>query len=235
MCTVSFVRSDDKIIITSNRDEEVERPSLEPQNYRVGDKNVFFPKDPRAGGTWFAVDEHANVIVLLNGASEKHQWSPPYRKSRGLIVLDLIGSGAVFETWQTIDLDNIEPFTLVAYQAGELQQLRWNGAEKESVALDTSRNYIWSSSSLYPQHVREARAQWFQQFLVTKPGVNESEMFNFHRYTEDADPENGLVINRNGFLKTLSITQTVIGQGQVKLLHHDLLGQHEFAHSFLIV
>ncbi len=235
MCTVSYVRSGDKTIITSNRDEEVARPALEPQNYRVGNKNVFFPKDPRAGGTWFAVDENANVIVLLNGASEKHQWNPPYRKSRGLIVLDLIGSESIFATWQTIDLDNIEPFTLVACQNGELQQLRWNGTEKESAALDPARDYIWSSSSLYPQNVREARAQWFEKFLVTRPGVNESEMFNFHRYTEDADPENGLVINRNGFLKTLSITQTVIEKNKVRLMHHDLLGQREFAHSFLIV
>lgn len=235
MCTVSFVHSGGKIIITSNRDEQVLRPSLEPRHYMLGNKKVFFPKDPKAGGTWFAVDEYANVIVLLNGASEKHEWQPPYRKSRGLIVLDLIGSGSPFSAWDAIDLKGIEPFTLVLYEGRQLFQLRWNGSEKESVAMDPARNYIWSSSTLYPKNIREARAEWFEQFLDTKPGVNEVEMFNFHRYTEDENHENGLVINRNDFLKTLSITQTVIEQNKVNLVHHDLLGQQEFAQSFLIL
>lgn len=235
MCTVSFVHSGGKIIITSNRDEQVQRPSLEPRHYMLGNKKVFFPKDPKAGGTWFAVDEYANVIVLLNGASEKHQWQPPYRKSRGLIVLDLIGPESPLSAWDVIDLDGIEPFTLVLYESKMLHQLRWNGVQKESVTLDPNRNYIWSSSTLYPKNVRDNRAQWFEHFLDVRPDVNEAEMFNFHRYTEDQNHENGLVINRNDLLKTLSITQTVIEKNKVNLVHHDLLGQREFAQSFLIL
>ena len=115
MCTVSFVRSGDKTIITSNRDEEVLRPAIAPKNYLINNKKIIFPKDPRAGGTWYAVDAQANVLVLLNGAAEKHLWNPPYRKSRGLIVLDLMGSDSPLQTWQTIDLDNIEPFTRWCY------------------------------------------------------------------------------------------------------------------------
>jgi uncharacterized protein with NRDE domain len=234
MCTVSFVHSAGKIIITSNRDEQVERPALEPRLYPIGKQNVFFPKDPKAGGTWFAVAQNANVIVLLNGASEKHQWNPPYRKSRGLIVLDLIGSDSPILAWETIDLDGIEPFTLVLYEKQKLHQLRWNGIQKESAGLDSGHNYIWSSSTLYPKNIRDTRAQWFEQFLVTKPNVNESEMFNFHRYTEESNHQNGLVMDR-GFLKTLSITQTVIENNRVHLLHHDLLGKNEFANTFVIV
>ena len=234
MCTVSFVYSGGKVIVTSNRDEQVERPSLEPRNYTLGNKHVFFPKDPKAGGTWFAVSENADVIVLLNGASEKHDWNPPYRKSRGLIVLELIGADSPMAAWNAIDLDNIEPFTLVLYEKQRLFQLRWDGFEKESAERDAMRNYIWSSSTLYPQNVREARAQWFERFLYTKPEVNETDMFHFHRYTEDANQENGLVMDR-GFLKTLSITQTVIEQNKVRLVHHDLLAKKESANSFLIV
>lgn len=235
MCTVSFVNSHSKIIITSNRDEQVSRPAIEPRQYVLGSKKVFFPKDPKAGGTWFAVDEFSNVIVLLNGASEKHQWQPPYRKSRGLIVLDLIAADSPFSAWNEIDLRDIEPFTLVLYENKMLRQLRWNGSEKESVLLDPQQNYIWSSATLYPENIRDNRAQWFEQFLNTAPNVNEAEMFNFHRYTEDQNQENGLVINRNDFLKTLSITQTVIEQNKVHLMHHDLLGQQEFAQTFLIL
>ena len=235
MCTVSFVYSNNKIIITSNRDEQVIRPALEPKNYLINQKQVYFPKDPKAGGTWFAVDEHANVIVLLNGASEKHQWNPPYRKSRGLIVLDIIGATDPKLKWETIGLENIEPFTIVLYCQNELFQLRWNGVEKESVKLNSKENYIWSSSTLYPKNIRETRAHWFANFLNTKKEIHENELFDFHRYSEDTNKENGLVINRDNLLQTLSITQTVIEKNKVVVLYHDLLGSKETSQSFLIV
>ena len=59
MCTVSFVASNGKIIITSNRDEQVIRPAIAPQKYTINNKTLLFPKDPKAGGTWYVVDENA--------------------------------------------------------------------------------------------------------------------------------------------------------------------------------
>lgn len=236
MCTVSFVHSNNKIIITSNRDEQVARPSaLAPKNYLINNKKIIFPKDPKAGGTWYAIDENANVVVLLNGADEKHTVLLPYRKSRGLIVLDIIGSICPLTSWTSIDLDNIEPFTLVLLQDKKLYQLRWNGTEKSTLPLELSKNYVWSSSTLYPKEVRDKRSQWFYTFLDTKPDVTETEMFNFHRYTEEENTENGLVINRNNSMKTLSITQTVIEKNKITMGHHDLIHKNEFAHSFIIV
>lgn len=235
MCTVSFVCSNNKIIITSNRDEQVLRPAIEPKNYLINNKNIFFPKDPKAGGTWFAITENATVLVLLNGASEKHKWQPPYRKSRGLILLDIISSFSPINEWKEINLLEIEPFTLVLFQDQKLYQLRWNGLMKETVLLDTNKNYVWSSSTLYPKNIRDKRSEWFYQFLETKPEISENEMFNFHRYTENENSENGLIINRNDNLKTLSITQTVLEDNKVSLMHYDLLNHKEFANSFIIV
>lgn len=235
MCTVSFVCSNRKIIITSNRDEQLVRPAIAPQNYAVNNKNLCFPKDPKAGGTWYAVDENANVLVLLNGAEEKHEWNPPYRRSRGLIVLDLLGSHSAIQSWETIDLDNIEPFTLVLFQDQKLYQLRWNGKQKETTQLDATQNHIWSSATLYTKPIREQRAQWFTTFLDTKPEVTETEMFQFHRYTETDNHEHGLVINRNNKLKTLSITQSVIEQNKITLRHHDLIEQQDFHNTFIHV
>ena len=234
MCTVSFVAANDKIIITSNRDEAVLRPALKPDEYVVNGRKILFPKDPQAGGTWFATNEKSDVIVLLNGAAEKHKHLFTYRKSRGLIVLDLISSESAIQTWSEIDLDNIEPFTLVLFESGKLYQLRWDFSEKETVVLDTAKNYVWSSSTLYPNEIREKRSQWFYSFLETKSDANENEMFNFHRYTEDKNQENGLVIDRNGQLKTLSITQAVIENQSLKMMHFDLIDQTESSH-FIIV
>lgn len=236
MCTVSFVSSNDKIIITSNRDEKVIRPSaIEPKNYSLNNKNIIFPKDPKAGGTWYAIDENGTVLVLLNGASEKHKVVLPYRKSRGIIVLDIISAGSPLNHWNEIDLDNIEPFTLVLFQNQKLYQLRWDGTQKETTSLDITQNYVWSSSTLYPKEVRETRSQWFYSFLETKPDITPDEMLNFHRYTEEKNQENGLVINRNNEMKTLSITQSVIEKNKVTILHCDLLSQKEFPTSFITV
>jgi uncharacterized protein with NRDE domain len=236
MCTVSFVTSNHKIIITSNRDEKVMRPNaIEPKNYLINNKNIIFPKDQKAGGTWYAIDENSNVLVLLNGADEKHVVTGNYSKSRGLIVLELIGSGSPIDLWKSIDLNTIEPFTLVLFQDQSLYQLRWNGTAKETMKLDSTQNYIWSSSTLYPKEVREKRATWFATFLDTKPEVNEEELFNFHRYTEEKNSEHGLVINRNNVLKTLSITQTVIEKNKVEMFHHDLINKHHFSNSFIVI
>ena len=236
MCTVSFVNSNGKIIITSNRDEKVIRPNaIEPKNYLINNKKIMFPKDQKAGGTWYAVDEHSNVIVLLNGADEKHVVTGNYRKSRGLIVLEIIGSSSPFEAWKTINLDTIEPFTLVLFENHKLYQLRWNGESKNVLELNPNENHIWSSSTLYPAAIREKRAHWFATFLDIKPEVDATELFNFHRYTEEKNEEHGLVINRGNLMKTLSITQTVIDKNKVELVHHDLINKHDFSNSFIVI
>lgn len=234
MCTVSYVFANGKTIITSNRDEKVARPNaVEPKNYLVNNKKVIFPKDQKAGGTWYAITDDASVLVLLNGADEKHQLKSSYRKSRGLIVLDIISANSAIEYWKSIDLSDIEPFTLVLYQSKKLYQLRWNEIEKQTTSLNATQNYIWSSSTLYSKEIRDKRANWFATFIDTKPQVNEIEMFNFHRYAEGDNKEHGLVINRNDILKTLSITQTVIDKNKVVLSHYDLQQQKEFINSFI--
>lgn len=236
MCTVSFVASNGKSIITSNRDEKIIRPSaIEPKNYLINNKNIIFPKDPKAGGTWFAVDESGTTLVLLNGAKEKHTLKSSYRKSRGLIVLDIISSSSPKDFWQEIDLDKIEPFTLILFQDNELLQLRWDGTSKESTSLDTNKNHVWSSATLYPKDIRENRSKWFYTFLASNPEVSEKEMLHFHRYTEAENQENGLVINRNDELKTLSITQAVTEINKVAILHSDLIAKEDFETSFIII
>ncbi|WP_395046208.1 NRDE family protein [Flavobacterium sp.] len=236
MCTVSFVNSNGKYIITSNRDEKVAREkAIEPKIHLVNDKKIFFPKDQKAGGTWYAVDDKAHIVVLLNGAKEKHELKSNYKKSRGLIVLDLISSESVILSWREINLDNIEPFTLVVFENQKLYQLQWNELDKEITELDTEKNYIWSSSTLYPLGIREQRAVWFYSFLESKKSVSDLDMLDFHKNTEEGNHENGLVINRNNLLKTLSITQTVIEKNKVSLTHYDLIENQEFTNSFIVI
>lgn len=234
MCTVSFVFSNGKAILTHNRDEKVARPSAtEPQEYTVNNKKIYFPKDQKAGGTWYAVAENGTTLVLLNGADEKHQLKSSYRKSRGLIVLDLISADSPIQEWNSIDLSEIEPFTIVLFQEGKLYQLRWNEIEKSTLNLDVNQNHIWSSSTLYPKEIREQRVNLFQDFINSNE-ISPEKLFQFHRYGNSNDVENGLIINRNDEMKTLSITQTIIEKNKVVLSYHDLQNQQDFTNTITL-
>jgi uncharacterized protein with NRDE domain len=222
MCTVTFVPTTNGVCITSNRDEKIARPkAIAPANYIINNKEITFPKDPQAGGTWIAHDNE-NIIVLLNGAQEKHISKGNYRKSRGLIVLDLISSNNALAKWKIIDLHEIEPFTIIFYNSEKLVKLQWNEVEKSTLELDKSKNYIWSSATLYAKEIREERAKWFDNFMLQTKKVNSHSLLEFHRFTESENLNYGLQINRNNLLKTVSITQCVIKE-TISLNYIDLL------------
>ena len=82
MCTVTYFPLKNKIVLTSNRDEKPNRSAQEIHR----EKGIFYPKDTTKNGTWFAVSENGNALILLNGAFENHPVKTNYRKSRGLIV-----------------------------------------------------------------------------------------------------------------------------------------------------
>lgn len=222
MCTVTFVPTVDGVCITSNRDEKTARQkAITPTNYSINNKEVCFPKDPQAGGTWIAHD-NKNVIVLLNGAKERHISKGNYKKSRGLIVLDLISSNNPLAEWKTIDLHEIEPFTIVFYNSEKLVELQWDEEEKSSIELDKSKNHIWSSSTLYAKEIRAERAKWFENFILQSKTINANSLLEFHQFTESKNPNYGLQINRGNLLKTVSITQCVIKE-TISLNYIDLL------------
>jgi uncharacterized protein with NRDE domain len=236
MCTVSFINNNGVAIITSNRDEKVNRPgAIAPRSYYLNGKNIMFPKDPKAGGTWFAVDENGTVLVLLNGGITKHNPVFLYRKSRGLIALDIIADNSPKDFWDQINLEDIEPFTLVLYQKNELYELIWDGLQKRTKQLNETQNYIWSSVTLYPEEVRKERAVWFNNFLKNKNEISASGIFDFHRFTKNDDSQNGLIINRENTIKTLSVTQAVIEQNKGIMRYYDLVNTQEFSTSFISV
>ncbi len=225
MCTVTFVPLKNGFCITSNRDEKTARKkAIPPQKYIINSKEITFPKDAQAGGTWFAHSENA-VLVLLNGAIEKHKVKSEYRKSRGLIVLDLIAANNPLLEWENIDLNAIEPFTIVLFYHQKLYQLQWNELEKSTIIFDENKPHIWSSSTLYAKEIRIERANWFEKFIAKNDVINAEKLLGFHQFTENQNSEYGLQINRNNFLKTVSITQCVFESKTFKMNYLDLMNE----------
>ncbi|MEJ0104484.1 MAG: hypothetical protein WDO19_18805 [Bacteroidota bacterium] len=58
-------------------------------------------------------------------------------------------------------LDEIEPFTLVIWEADELFECRWDGDKKYAKHLDKHVPHIWSSATLYNDEAIIKRKEWF--------------------------------------------------------------------------
>lgn len=234
MCTVSYVSHSNRSFITSNRDEHTGRETAyAPVFESINNKKIIFPKDAKAGGTWFAASEDGVVAVLLNGAFVKHIPRPPYRKSRGLVVLDIISSYKPFELIAAIDLHRIEPFTLILMQHNRLRELRWDGSNKHEKELDGSGSYIWSSATLYSDEVIRHREDLFNRFMKQREEPTAVAIEEFHS-NNHRDEENGFIINRSSGMKTFSITQAIVQPGKIDFRHNDLLANREFEETMYI-
>jgi hypothetical protein len=207
MCTVTFIPARGNVFITSNRDERNSRKAaLPPAIYHYKGCNLIFPKDAVAGGTWIVLKENGDAAVLLNGAFICHASEPPYRRSRGLIFLDVLASGRPSWTFSKTDLSGIEPFTIILFEKRCLYEFRWDGAERYCKQLPPGRPHIWSSATLYDGLVIKKREYWFASFMNRYPQPTQLDILNFHQFSGDGDRKNGLLMEREGIYSTVSIT-----------------------------
>jgi hypothetical protein len=223
MCTVTFVPTKSGILMTSSRDEHVARgATFEPQTYDFGTKKISFPKDEKAAGTWFGVSSANEIMILFNGGFANHTRQKNYRKSRGLIFLELLSQDDVLAAWAAIDLENIEPFSLIYCSCEQLHRLTWTGEGKDVQALDVQKSYIWSSASLYTAEQAQAREAWFADFLAKNTAAAAEDVLRFHSQTAAENKEFGLQIDRSNGMKTQSITQAVLAGESVNLAYWQL-------------
>ncbi|HEY4288481.1 MAG TPA: NRDE family protein [Puia sp.] len=208
MCTVTFIPGRDDIYLTSNRDEHTSRrQALHPRSYR----ELIYPKDATAGGSWIALKNSGDAAVLLNGAFVRHRRLNGYRKSRGLVFLDIVESDQPLTFFGDLELSDIEPFTLVLFVSQRLFECRWDGIKKHMVQLNAADPHIWSSVTLYDETVRDQRRAWLNKWYQ-EGNVSEDRVLDFHRSTRA----------KQGEIATVSITSIRIKAGNGKLTYYDL-------------
>ncbi|WP_207512662.1 NRDE family protein [Longitalea luteola] len=237
MCTVTFIPVRDKLYITSNRDEKHWRSNaLPPTIYPGQSGNLLFPKDGDAGGTWIAAHENGHAIVFLNGGFIRHTPQPPYRKSRGLILLDLLDASDPVERFREISLERIEPFTAVVW-AGQLFECRWDGEKKHMTQLPATAPHIWSSATLYDEEVVRKRKSWFNKWLQqSRPAgaPTPDDILHFHQFTGDGDTHNDLRMNRNGQVFTVSVTLLALTDDTIRMQYLDLKNNNAFTQQLIV-
>lgn len=223
MCTVSFVANKESFILTSNRDEEASRQANFSGEFQEWNgTNLLFPKDPKAGGSWFAMSETGNVGILLNGAFVSHESLAHYKRSRGLILLDCMASDKPSEFIQNADLSEIEPFTLVIFERNVLLEFRWDGKLLHAENLDNRDCYIWSSAKLYASQTIVEREELFRDFMVNNNGITAESIVDFHS-SQEGETQNGFVIKKGGVVETLSITQVEFSRKGKTFFHKNLM------------
>lgn len=211
MCTVTFLPiPGNGYLLTSSRDEKISRPdALFPKKYVLSKQQVFFPKDKLAGGTWIVTSINNFTLCLLNGAFEKHESIPPYKMSRGLMLLDFFNFNNIHQFISEFNFNGIENFTLIAVDANSdlnLFEIRWDGIKLHVAHLDATQAHIWSSATLYTNQAIENRKKWFENYLNTSTIFNKENIMQFHLTAGDGSLENSILMKRENRVKTVSIT-----------------------------
>lgn len=234
MCTVTYIPSGTAVYLTSNRDEKPTRSkALTPQITMLKNGEQFlFPQDPDGGGSWIGLKANGDAAVLLNGAFVAHLPKPPYKKSRGLIFLQVIQSTEPLQAFRQLNLCGIEPFTAVLFINKKLHECRWDGADKFEKELNPKAAYIWSSATLYDREMQLLRQVWFDEFLRRNPQPDGEGVLHFHRYGGNGDPAIDIQMNRQGKVKTVSITSLFISNAERRLSYFDVLHNTKATQSF---
>lgn len=249
MCTLTYLPlSEEQYILTTNRDESPERGHTGfPSYHHVEGKNIVFPRDPKAGGTWIATSDNGISVCLLNGANKPHEYNPPYKISRGLVVMEAIECIKPDEFFKNYDFTNIEPFTMVVlFHDPELKilEFKWDGENTFLAKKDPKTPHLWASAQLYTQEAIENRDKWFQKWLKENKEFSVEAIRDFHQNAGNGDLQNDMVMDR-GVVKTVSITTISSLKGLVNMAHQNLLenslqeitlSQHvnqEFSHHIL--
>lgn len=221
MCTVTFIPDGrDGYHLTSNRDEHTGRArALPPRRY----DDITYPKDAVAGGSWVALKRSGDAGVLLNGAFVKHRRRQIYRRSRGLVFLEIIRAEDPLDRFDRMDLEDIEPFTLILFINKALIECRWDGRLRYIRELDTNRPHIWSSVTLYDEITHARRERMLTEWYGHKD-ISTDSIVDFHRGT-----------TMEGDVATVSITNVRIGRGKPKLRYIDMKdGPARTTNSWLI-
>ncbi|HUQ67020.1 MAG TPA: NRDE family protein [Flavitalea sp.] len=234
MCTVTYIPTKENIYFTSNRDEKIWRTDAHPPSvYTFGSGKMIFPKDGDAGGTWIAAHENGNVVIFLNGGLYTHTPLPPYRKSRGLILIGLLDHTTPYNCFLAINLNGIEPFTAIIRDNGHLFECRWDGSNKHFKELDHNAPHIWSSVTLYDEQTILKRKQWFDEWINNNKSISHNKILHFHQFTGDGDARNDLKMNRDGKIFTVSICSVEIMKTGLIMHYLDLKNDQHVSQQLL--
>lgn len=233
MCTATYVPLRDGCLFGANRDEHVKRKSAwPPGKVQFSKFPAIYPVDGEKGGTWVGILGNGLMACLLNGAFHSYTPNPPYRKSRGLIIPDLFEAGDPKTFIEQSDFTGIEPFTLITippvHSSRSITELRWDGAIQYVQYLDPSEPHLWASAPLNSGALLAKKTDLFKEWLH-HPGLkNIRALSQFHHQTDPNQPEEGILMETDHQVQTVSITLMKRKGIASQMLYEDLKQRLQF-------
>jgi hypothetical protein len=212
MCTVTVVPHETGIRVMCNRDERRSRPSaLPPHVHDLGGRLAAFPIDPRGGGSWVGVNDAGIVVTLLNVSGATHTFRDGPRRSRGLIVREILRCGSLSHAADTIanlDVSPFETFRLVVTHGSTVVDATSDGvraAIRRPITLHTP--LLFTSSSLGDALVEIPRRRLFERMVVERQAGWLRGQARFHRHQWPSRPAISVRMERDD---ALTVSRTVV-------------------------
>lgn len=224
MCTLTYVPLSYQTVITVNRDEAPSRAASDPVIYEDNGRRYWLAPEPVSGGSNLVLDIiNQRLLVLLNGAFEAHESKPPYRLSRGVVIMEAFDFDSLKIMTDNYDFSGIEPFTLLSFQNSKWEEIRWDGEEVYHSVPSAANIGIWSSAKLYESEEAKVREESFMNFVERSRAIYAQHLFDIHQ-RDRHDPRGvGFRMNHEDIVKTVSITQLIFENNRVMLRYMDLM------------
>ncbi|WP_027419018.1 NRDE family protein [Crocinitomix catalasitica] len=223
MCTATYIKDkNNRIIFTTNRDEQAARPTSPPQIHSVGDLQLLFPQDQLAGGTWVAVGQSGMISCILNGAKDELPWlGKTADKSRGQVLLDSFLFADAEDFLANGNFEKANPFTLLRIQPRQpkIFVIKWNGSKKWMEEFDANQPQIWSAYTLYPAEQRHEREIMFQNWAKNENNLEAAKIWQMHQASKS---KNGLLLENSPHVNTVSTTQIKIDTDHASMHYYQM-------------
>lgn len=224
MCTVTYLpRPQSDFLLTHNRDEKASRGIAQwPTVLNFSNQAVLCPVDADAGGTWIACSHHF-TLCLLNGGFEKHISTPPYRHSRGKVIIDFYQYNSVAQFLSLYDTRQLEPFTLIIieHEMKVINQCVFDGHAWHHTILDEKQAHIWSSTTLYTKDTILRRKNQFAVFLKQEQ-IEKEDIIAFHTNQHPLTQHQAILIPQHGELRTVSLT-AIVKSDRIAMSYYDFI------------
>lgn len=236
MCTVTYIpKENGEFILTQNRDEDIKRAlATSPIERKINGAKHLFPIDPQGGGTWIGTSETGRFASLLNGGSETYSYNPPYRHSRGKVILDYFNFADFNDFYNSYNFNKLEPFTLLLIEDDVMFELIVNESSIKLKELDRKKPYIYSSTSLYTQNSMEERRLAFFEWYYKSQNISPLDAVKFHHnFLFEKEKDKRKVVG-DYILNTVSITSIFKNNNRAEILYADQINDLQLRKILLL-
>lgn len=236
MCIVTYVPTKTGFILTSNRDENPNRPTLAPDYYHNSNQSLVYPKDKIAGGTWFGINLSKSKIGCILNAQQPHDEKSS--KSRGVFLLHHLSRSPSNGKLASHNFQNLTPFEylFVDHESTKTHFFvyHWDGQDIATKKIDIRNERIWSSLSLYSREKHSEIQNYFNHWLKQNQKINQNSIFDLHEnhFVQPLKSKNFHPYQQKFPIQTVSITSLSVDGGCKKLIYKDLITKKSTIREF---